>query len=65
MELVEADIDSRRPHKVIGQSYEEFSHTRPWRADLLVNGDATFVRYMSAPTSDAQASVGSSSGSST
>ena len=59
MELVEADIDSRRPHKVIGQSYEEFSHYEAFGVPtFVVNGDATFVRYMSAPTSDAQASVG-------
>lgn len=59
MELVEADIDSRRPHKVIGQSYEEFSHYEAFGVPtFVVNGDATFVRYMSAPTGDAQASVG-------
>jgi hypothetical protein len=59
MELVKADIESRRPHKVIGQSFEEFTRYEAFGVPtFVVNGDATFVRYMSAPTGDAQVSVG-------
>ena len=58
MKMVAADIDSRRPHKVIGQSYEEFERYEAFGVPtLVVGGDAAFVRYMSAPSHDAQESV--------
>jgi 2-hydroxychromene-2-carboxylate isomerase len=58
MEQVRADVTSRRPHKVIGQCYDEFSRYEAFGVPTFVVGDdATFVRYMSAPSNDAQASV--------
>jgi predicted DsbA family dithiol-disulfide isomerase len=53
MEQVRADIESRRPHEVIGKSYEEFSTYEAFGVPtFVVNGDATFVRYMVPPTDD-------------
>jgi predicted DsbA family dithiol-disulfide isomerase len=51
MEQVRADIESRRPHEVIGKSYEEFSTYEAFGVPtFVVNGDGTFVRYMVPPT---------------
>ena len=53
MDLVRADVASRRPHEVIGKSYEEFSTYDAFGVPtFVVNGDATFVRYMTSPTDD-------------
>ena len=58
MDKVIADVASRRPHRVLGenfhamQSYEAFGVPT-----FVVDSDATFVRYMTPPTGDAQASV--------
>ena len=58
MEQVCIDIASRRPHEVIGKSYEEFSTYEAFGVPtFVVNGDATFVRYMVAPNGDAAESV--------
>jgi protein-disulfide isomerase-like protein with CxxC motif len=58
MALVSADIESRRPHKVIGQSYAEFTRYEAFGVPtMVVDGDAAFVRYMSVPSGDAQESV--------
>jgi hypothetical protein len=58
MDLVRADVASRRPHEVIGKSYEEFSTYEAFGVPtFVVDGNATFVRYMTSPTEDAQASV--------
>lgn len=58
MELVRLDVASRRPHEVIGQSYEAFSRYDAFGVPTLVVGnDATFVRYMTTPTDDARASI--------
>jgi hypothetical protein len=58
MDAVERDVVSRRPHEVIGKSYEEFSTYEAFGVPtFVVNGDATFVRYMTSPTDDADASV--------
>jgi hypothetical protein len=58
MDLVRADVASRRPHEVIGKSYEEFSTYEAFGVPtFIVDGNATFVRYMTSPTEDAQASV--------
>jgi predicted DsbA family dithiol-disulfide isomerase len=58
MEQVRADIESRRPHEVIGKSYEEFSTYEAFGVPtFVVNGDATFVRYMVPPNDDAAESV--------
>jgi hypothetical protein len=58
MELVRLDVASRRPHEVIGQSYEAFSRYDAFGVPTFVVGnDATFVRYMTPPTDDARASI--------
>lgn len=58
MAKVEADVASRRPHEVIMQSYVEFSRYESFGVPTFVVGDdATFVRYMRAPSSDPAESV--------
>jgi hypothetical protein len=58
MEQVRIDVASRRPHEVIGKSFEEFSTYEAFGVPtFVVNGDATFVRYMVPPTDDGAASV--------
>ena len=58
MEQVRIDVASRRPHEVIGKSYEEFSTYEAFGVPtFVVNGDATFVRYMVPPADDAAESI--------
>ena len=55
---VQADVATRRPHEVIAQNYLDFSRFEAFGVPTFVVGnDATFVRYMTAPSDDAQASV--------
>lgn len=57
LDAVQHDVASRRPHEVIGKSYEEFSTYEAFGVPtFVVNGDATFVRYMTSPSNDAGAS---------
>jgi hypothetical protein len=52
------DLDTRRPHKVIGESFREFERYEAFGVPtFVVNGDATFVRYMTVPSEDEAASV--------
>ena len=52
------DVASRRPHKVIGESFVEFERYEAFGVPtFVVNGDATFVRYMNPPSDDASASI--------
>ena len=49
-----ADVESRRPHAVIGETFEEFERYQSFGVPtFVVDGDATFVRYMKPPTDDA------------
>src|ERR1022692_3566493 len=58
LDQVRGDVASRRPHEVIGKSYEEFSTYEGFGVPtFVVNGRATFVRYMTAPTDDGDASI--------
>jgi len=58
MATVVDDIDSRRPHGVIGASHEQYDRYEAFGVPtFVVDGDATFVRYMTPPTDDAQASI--------
>jgi hypothetical protein len=58
MASVRLDVASRRPHEVIGQSYDAFSRYDAFGVPTFVVGDdATFVRYMTPPTDDARASI--------
>lgn len=52
------DVASRRPHKVIGEHFREFERYEAFGVPtFVVEGDATFVRYMDPPTDDPAASV--------
>ncbi len=52
------DVASRRPHKIIGEWFREFERYDAFGVPtFVVDGDATFVRYMNPPTDDAQASI--------
>jgi 2-hydroxychromene-2-carboxylate isomerase len=45
-----ADVESRRPHKVIGESFREFDRYEAFGVPTFVVGDdATFIRYMNTP----------------
>jgi len=58
MQMVRDDVASRRPHQVIGESFKRFEKVESFGVPTFVIGnDATFVRYMNGPTSDAQASI--------
>jgi hypothetical protein len=51
------DVASRRPHKFIGESFREFERYEAFGVPtFVVDGDATFVRYMNPPTNDPTAS---------
>jgi hypothetical protein len=52
------DVASRRPHKVIGEWFRQFERYQAFGVPtFVVDGDATFVRYMNPPTSDPSASI--------
>ena len=58
MQKVRADVASRRPHEVTAQSFATFDKYEAFGVPTFVlDGDATFVRYMSAPSGGDQASV--------
>ena len=58
MALVAADVDSRRPHQVIGESFRMMERYEAFGVPtFVVDNDATFVRYMTAPNGDAAASA--------
>ena len=58
MAVLEADVASRRPHDEIGASHERYERYEAFGVPtFVVNGDATFVRYMKPPNGDVQASV--------
>lgn len=58
LEHVHADVASRRPHKVIGESFREFERYEAFGVPTFVVGnDATFVRYMTAPSDEPGESV--------
>ncbi len=58
LDEVHADVESRRPHKVIGESFREFERYEAFGVPTFVVGnDATFVRYMNAPNDQPSASI--------
>ena len=58
MDKVRNDVASRRPHQVIAQSFKLFAKVEAFGVPTFVIGnDATFVRYMNGPSSDAQESI--------
>ena len=51
--LVEADLRTRRPHDVLGANFRRFERYEAFGVPtFVVNGDATFVRYMRGPGDD-------------
>jgi hypothetical protein len=55
---VHADVASRRPHKVIAESFHEFERFEAFGVPTFVVGDAaTFVRYMVEPQGEDAASI--------
>ena len=58
MTKVRKDLESRRPHQVIGESFKEFARFEAFGVPTFVVGDdATFVRYMTPPAGDATNSI--------
>ena len=58
MQKVRLDVASRRPHEVLAHSFAKFDKYEAFGVPtFVVDGDATFVRYMTTPTSDLHASV--------
>ena len=58
MDAVNEDLATRRPFDVIGASFRQFERYEAFGVPtFVVNGDATFVRYMTEPTGDAKASI--------
>lgn len=58
LDRVRADVESRRPHEVIANSYREFERYEAFGVPtFVVNGDATFVRYMTGPTDNPHDSI--------
>jgi hypothetical protein len=58
MAMVARDLTSRRPHDVIAASHKEFDRYEAFGVPtFVINDQATFVRYMTEPSDDAQASV--------
>ncbi len=58
LDRVREDVASRRPHRVIGETFREFEKVEAFGVPtFVVNADATFVRYMDPPGSDPSVSV--------
>ena len=58
IESARADVESRRPHAVIGETFRQFERLQAFGVPtFVVNGGATFVRYMTPPTDDAANSI--------
>jgi hypothetical protein len=57
VDMVRADLDSRRPHLVVGESHERLARFEPFGVPtFFVGEDAVFVRYMDDPSDDWDAS---------
>jgi hypothetical protein len=58
VEAVAADIETRRPHQLIGESHRRLEPYEVFGVPTFVIGDdAVFVRYMEPPTNDVSASI--------
>ena len=56
--MVRDDVATRRPHQVIGTSFAQFERYEAFGVPtFVVNGDATFVRYMTGPGDNPEASI--------
>lgn len=58
MAMVEADLATRRPYDVLGESFRYMAQFDAFGVPtFVVNDDATFVRYMKPPTDNPDAST--------
>ena len=58
MTRVRDDVESRRPHKVIGENFAKYEGFEAFGVPtFVVGGDAVFVRYMTPPDEDTAAST--------
>lgn len=58
VDRVRDDLASRRPYGVIGTSFHDFERYEAFGVPtFVVNGAATFVRYMTVPSDDAKDSI--------
>jgi hypothetical protein len=58
LKVMHEDVASRRPHKVIGESFHESEAFEAFGVPTFVVGDvATFVRYMVPPTEGGVGSI--------
>lgn len=58
VEMVQRDLQTRRPHQVIGKNFKKYEKVEAFGVPTFVVGDdATFVRYMSPPSDDPKASI--------
>ena len=58
VEMLRLDLQSRRPHQVIGENFRRFEQIEAFCVPTFVVGDdATFVRYMTPPGDDPKASI--------
>ncbi len=58
LDAVRADVSSRRPHAVIGESFRDFERYEAFGVPTFVVGEvATFVRYMVPPVGDDAQSI--------
>lgn len=57
-QLIRDDLVTRRPHRVIGESFKKYERFEAFGVPtFVVNDDAAFVRYMDPPTDDVKASI--------
>ena len=58
LDVVRSDVASRRPYDVIAETYRRFGKLEAFGVPTFVVGnDATFVRYMTPPTEDADSTA--------
>lgn len=58
MDRIRRDVASRRPFEVIGQNFKNFESYEAFGVPtVVIDNDATFVRYMKGPTSNASESI--------
>lgn len=58
LDAARSDVESRRPYDVIASTYREYQRYEAFGVPtFVVNGDATFVRYMKSPSDTTRASA--------
>lgn len=58
VDAIRRDVASRRPHGIIADTFHEFERYEAFGVPtVVIDGDGTFIRYMSAPDGNDAASV--------